>query len=96
MVTQDILAFLQEHKSEMQEKFGAIRIGLAGSYARGDATEESDIDIVVELKSDNTYRSFFNLLYFLQDSLGKRVDLATESSLKPLVRKTICKDIVYV
>ena len=96
MNSQEIVTFLTEHKSEIQERFGATRIGLAGSYARGDATEESDIDIVVELQSGNKFRSFFYLLYFLQDALGKRVDLVTESSLKPLVKKSVLKDILYV
>lgn len=96
MVTQEIMTFLKEHKAEIEEKFGATRIGLAGSYARGEATEESDIDIVVELQSENKFRSFFYLLYYLQDALGKRVDLVTESSLKPIVRKEILKDILYV
>ncbi|MEI7513713.1 MAG: nucleotidyltransferase family protein [bacterium] len=96
MNTHEIVTFLKEHKTELQEKFGATRIGLAGSYARGDATEESDIDIVVELQSANKFRSFFYLLYFLQDAFGKRVDLVTESSLKPLVREAVLKDIVYV
>lgn len=45
MTKHEIMAFLKDHKQEMQDKFGATRIGLAGSYARGDATEESDIDI---------------------------------------------------
>ena len=96
MVTQEIITFLKEHKTEIQEKFGATRIGLAGSYARDEATEESDIDIVVELQSANKFRSFFYLLYYLQDAFGKRVDLVTESSLKPIVRKAILKDILYV
>jgi len=96
MTSQDILTFLKAHKSEMQEKFGATQIGLSGSYARGVANEESDIDIVVELQSANKFRSFFSLLYYLQDALGKKVDLVTESSLKPLVKKTILKDIIYV
>jgi hypothetical protein len=96
MTKHEIIAFLKDHKQEMQEKFGATRIGLAGSYARGDATEESDIDIIVELHSQNRFRSFFYLQYFLQDALGKRIDLATESGLKPIVRQTVFKDILYV
>lgn len=96
MTKHEIMTFLKDHKQEMQEKFGATRIGLAGSYARGDATEESDIDIIVELHSQNRFRSFFYLQYFLQDALGKRIDLATESSLKPIVRQAVFKDILYV
>jgi len=92
----NILLFLKLHKQEMTQLFGTTKIGLAGSYARDEATEDSDIDIIVEIQSDNKFRSFFNSLYYLQDSLGKQVDLSTESSLKPLVRESVLKDIVYV
>jgi predicted nucleotidyltransferase len=91
-----IISFLQLHKQEMLQQFGATKIGLAGSYARDEANEDSDIDIIVEIQSDNKFRSFFNLLYYLQEFLGQKIDLATESSLKPLVRESILKDVVYV
>jgi hypothetical protein len=73
-----------------------IKLGLAGSVARGESTHDSDIDIIVSLDSSNTFRSFFGLLHFLQDSLPHKIDLATESSLKPIVKKQIMKDIRYV
>lgn len=91
-----LLEFLRDHKEEFRRRFGVTRLGLAGSYARGDATAESDIDIVVQLQSENTFRSFFGLLHYLQDNLDSPIDLVTESSLKPLVRETILKDIHYV
>jgi len=91
-----ILSFLRLHKQEIEQRFGATKIGLAGSYARDEATENSDIDIIVEIQSANKFRSFFNLLYYLQDSLGNQIDLATESSLKPLVKEAILKDVLYV
>ncbi|MFA7062370.1 MAG: nucleotidyltransferase family protein [Pedobacter sp.] len=96
MTRDEIITFLTHNKSEIEQRYGVTKIGLAGSYARDEATLESDIDIIVEIKSPNKFRSFFYLLYFLQDALGKQIDLVTESSLKPLVKKTILKDIVYV
>jgi predicted nucleotidyltransferase len=99
MATKDreqILTFLREHKDEMGVRFGVTRLGLVGSYARDEAGSDSDIDIIVSLHSDNTFRSFFGLLHFLQDSLQARIDLATEASLKPQVRESILKDIRYV
>ncbi len=96
MDSSGVIAFLQLHKQEMAQQFGTTKIGLAGSYARNEATEDSDIDIIVEIQSPNKFRSFFNLLYYLQESLGKKVDLSTESSLKPLVRESILKNILYV
>lgn len=96
MTRDDILKFLQEHKPEMSERFGVTSLGVAGSVARGEATENSDIDIIVELQSRNTFRSFFGLLHYLQDSLPHKIDLATAASLKPVVREQIMKDIRYV
>ncbi len=93
---EQILAFLREHKDELQARFGVTRLGLVGSYARDEARDDSDIDIVVSLQSENTFRSFFGLLHFLQDNLHGRIDLATERSLKPQVRESVLKDIRYV
>ena len=92
----EIISFLRENKAELEARFGVTTLGLVGSYARDEATVESDIDLVVEIQSENKFRSFFGLLHFLQDSLPARIDLATESSLKPLVREAVMKDIHYV
>ena len=91
-----ILSFLREHKVELQKRFGVIRLGLVGSYARNEAREDSDIDLIVNLESENTFRSFFGLLHFLQDNLSEHIDLATEASLKPRVKETVMQDIHYV
>ncbi|MCM2266024.1 MAG: nucleotidyltransferase family protein [Desulfuromonadales bacterium] len=96
MTREEILVFLTDHKAEMAERFGVTSLGIAGSIARGDATENSDIDIIVDLQSRNKFRSFFGLLHYLQDALPHKIDLATEASLKPLVREQVMKDIRYV
>ncbi len=93
---EQVLAFLRRHKGEMQTRFGVTRLGLVGSFARDEAHAASDIDLVVTLQSDNRFRSFFGLLHFLQDNLHERIDLATEDSLKPLVKEAVMKDIRYV
>lgn len=93
---EQILAYLKEHKDELRDRFGVTRLGLSGSYARDEATEQSDIDIIVSLQSSNSFRSFFGLLHFLQDNLDERIDLATEASLKPRVKASVLRDIHYV
>ena len=92
----EILQFLSDHKTELSDRFGVTQLGLAGSVARGESNSDSDIDIIVSLDSSNTFRSFFGLLHFLQDSLPHKIDLATEASLKPIVKEQIMKDIRYV
>lgn len=51
MEKEDIINFISVHKAEFQQKYGVNKIGLFGSYARGETFEGSDIDIVVELKN---------------------------------------------
>jgi len=91
-----ILDFLRAHEHEMREKFGLIKIGLFGSYVRGEQREDSDIDLVVEIESSNKFRSFFGLKAYLEDALQKNIDLGIESSLKPIVHQYIKKEIEYV
>ncbi|MBU0994490.1 MAG: nucleotidyltransferase family protein [Proteobacteria bacterium] len=96
MNKQEIIDFLALHKQELSEKYGVIRIGLFGSYARGDIREDSDIDIAVEIESKNKFRSFFGLKKYLEDNLKNKVDLGIESTLKPIAKKQILKEMIYV
>ena len=95
MTKTDILEFLHSHKDEMHEKFGLVKIGLFGSYVRGEQREDSDIDLAVEIESSNKFRSFFGLKLYLEDGLHKKIDLGIESSIKPIVQKYIEKEIEY-
>lgn len=96
MTSDEILGFLREHKTEIAERFGVASHGVAGSFARGEAKEDNEIDIIADLHSHNTFHSFFGLLHYLQDALPHKIDLATSASIKPLVREQIMKDIRYV
>lgn len=95
MKKEEIIEYLVLHKKEFREKYGVISIGLFGSYIRGKENENSDIDIAVEMESENKFRSFFNLKRDLEKNLGKKVDLGIASTLKPIARKHILKEIVY-
>ncbi len=92
----EIITFLATNKQEIKDKFGVTRIGLFGSYARGDFKINSDIDIAVEIESGNKFRSFFGLKNYLENELKNKVDLGIESSLKPIAKKYILQEIIYV
>lgn len=96
MKKKDIIVFLTSHKNEFRDKYGVTKIGLFGSYARGTESESSDIDIAVEIESNNKFRSFFGLKRELERGLGKKVDLGIESTLKPVANQYISKEIIYV
>lgn len=92
---EQILDFLRQHKQEMHDRFGVTKIGLFGSYARGDARADSDIDVAIEL-SQKTADSYFGALHFLEDSFDAKMDLGIESNIKPILKPYIMKEIVYV
>lgn len=92
----EIIAFLKAHKEEMRQKYGVKKIGLFGSYVRGEEKENSDVDIAVEMDERYIFRNFFALEQYLKDHLRKNVDIGTESSIKPIAKKRIMKEILYV
>jgi predicted nucleotidyltransferase len=66
-----------------------IRIGVFGSMARGEATEQSDIDLLVEFSSRKSLLALVALERKLSLALGRRVDLLTEAAISPYLRDRI-------
>ena len=92
-----ILAFLKQNKKLFRDRYHIIRIGLFGSYARGDQNVNSDIDLLVEFE-DNTkdlYDLKLQLKDFFQKSLGIEIDICREKYIKPRIKKSILKETVY-
>lgn len=93
----EILTFLQAHKDELAQRFGVVSVGLFGSFARGKACEDSDIDIAIELMpGKKTLGNFLGVRRYLEREFGRKVDLGIESTLKPLAREIIAKEIIHV
>jgi predicted nucleotidyltransferase len=93
----DIIMFLQSHKDEMAQRFGVVSVGLFGSYARGEACEDSDIDIAIELSPEKkSLSNFFGVRRYLEQQFGRTVDLGIESALKPFAREVVAREIIHV
>ncbi|HVX00296.1 MAG TPA: nucleotidyltransferase family protein [Candidatus Babeliaceae bacterium] len=88
---------LKEQKPFLREKFHVREIGLFGSYARNEATEDSDIDFLVELfpPPENYIETKEALRNYLSILFGRKVDLANPRSLKPHFKERILKQAVY-
>ncbi len=92
----EILDYLISHKTELREKFGVIKIGLFGSFARDEQREDSDIDLAIEIEKDKkSLKNFFGLKRELETQFGKRIDLGIETALKPIVKAQVEKEIIY-
>jgi predicted nucleotidyltransferase len=90
----NILNYLKEHYSEFKNKYNVEKIGLFGSYARDEATENSDIDIFVKMKP-----SLFDMVAIkeqIENDLNRKVDIIREhKNIKPIFLKMIKKDLIY-
>jgi predicted nucleotidyltransferase len=73
---------------------GASRVRVFGSVAKGEATEASDIDFLVDLEADRSLLDLGGLLMDLQDLLGRNVDVVTEAGLRPRVAQRVIQDAV--
>ena len=91
-----ILEKLHQHSGEILLRFGAKHLSLFGSAARDELRDESDIDVLVEFERAATYDGYFDLKGYLEQLLGRRVDLVTEKGLKPRARKHVEKDLIRV
>ena len=91
-----ILEKLTRHRGEILDRFGAKHLSLFGSAARDELRDDSDIDVLVEFERVATYDGYFDLKEFLEQLLGRRVDLVTEKGLKPRARKHVEKDLIRV
>jgi len=90
----DVLNILKSHENEIKKKFGVRRVGIFGSYARGEENETSDVDVLVEFE-EPTFRNFMGLVFFLEDLFGREVDLVTTGGLSPYVRPHVEREVVW-
>jgi predicted nucleotidyltransferase len=89
------LALIEAHAAELRA-LGAQRIGVFGSFARGQATPESDVDVYLEFaRGRKTYDNFFAIYELLQGLFGRPIDLVTDGSLSERKARLILPTIRY-
>jgi predicted nucleotidyltransferase len=90
------LALLNLHKPVLAERFGVTKLALFGSVARGTAGADSDVDVLVDFEGPATSKRYFGVQFYLEDLLGRPVDLVTESALRPRLRPYVERDAIDV
>ncbi|HRO75294.1 MAG TPA: nucleotidyltransferase family protein [Crocinitomicaceae bacterium] len=78
------------------KRYNISRAGLFGSYVKNENTEESDIDILIELKEKNSLLEFVRIKLALEDKLNKKVDLVEYQSVKPRLKDRIFSEEVRI
>ena len=96
MTKNEVLHLLQTHKPVLSERFGITGISLYGSFARDQATSESDIDVLVEFDAPPDWRRYFGAQFYLEDLLGRPVDLATDGEVRREIRPYVERDVIHV
>ena len=92
----DVLSLLRAHKTALARRFGVAELSLFGSFARDQATVDSDIDLLVQFDGPTTSKRFFGTQFYIEDLLGRRVDLVTEKALRAELRPYVQREIVNV
>jgi predicted nucleotidyltransferase len=92
--TVTVIEKISDIQRELAEKYTVKRIGVFGSFARGDEKAESDVDILVELV-EPTFDHYMDLKFRLEEVLQRPVDLVLEDTIKKRLKSIIEREVVY-
>ena len=92
----EVLDILRTHKPTLEQRFGVTKLALFGSFARDQATEKSDIDILVHFDAPATSKTYFGVQFCIEDLLERQVDLVTEKALRSEFRPYVEREALNV
>ena len=92
----EVLGLLREHKETLAQRFGVVELALFGSVARDRAEEESDVDILVRFDGPATSKRYFGVQFYIEDLLGRPVDLVTAKALRKELRPFVEREAIDV
>ena len=83
------IELLARSMPELRDRFGVTRLSLFGSMVRDTARSDSDVDVLVAFDGPATSARYFGVQFYLEDLLGRPVDLVTDRALRPELRPAI-------
>ena len=92
----DIIALLAERRQEIAVRFGVKQVALFGSAARDELNATSDVDVLVEFEGPATVAAYMDFKFYLEDLLGRPVDLVTDKALRKELRPYVEKEMIRV
>lgn len=93
---EDVQRELAAMKPALEAEYHVAELGIFGSFAREEQTEESDLDVLVDFDRPVSLFDLVRLENHISDRLGIDVDLVTRNSLKPRVKASVDDDVVFV
>jgi len=92
-----VIKKLKKIKNHLRKEYGIEKIGLFGSLVRNEQNESSDIDLLIEIQAEMlSLIKYMKLKFFLEDVLGRKVDLVLNRAIKPRLRERILREVIYV
>ena len=91
-----MLKLLRTHKATLAQRFGVTGLALFGSFARDQAADDSDVDILVQFDGPATSDAYFGVQFYIEDLMGHPVDLVTDKALRAVLRPYIEREMVNV
>ena len=92
----EVLNVLRAHKATLTQRFGVTELALFGSFARDQATDDSDVDVLVRFDVPPNWQRYFGAQGYLEDLLGRPVDLATNQDLRAEIRPYVEREVINV
>ena len=93
---EEIKQLLKQSKSVLQENYRVTELGVFGSYVRGEQTEKSDVDVLIDYEKAPTLFKLVELRSYLNELMGMKVDVVTKKGLKPRIRERVLSEVVYL
>ena len=91
-----ILAILRQLQDEIRRKYRAEIVGVFGSYARGEANQHSDVDILARFLEGASLFDLVGLAEFLEENLGIKVDIVSERAIRSELQERILSEVVRI
>jgi uncharacterized protein len=96
MYKMDVLALLRQTLPDLKKLFGVAKIGIFGSYIRGEERPDSDVDLLVLFrKGEETFDNYMDCKFYLEDLFGCKVDLVMKGAIKKRLKPYIIREVVY-
>lgn len=96
MSSSELIAILKQLNEEIRQKYHGKIIGLFGSYARGEETEHSDVDLLIEKEANISLFVLGGMKIYLEEKLNKKVDIVTTAALREEIKPYIMDELIYI